>query len=107
MAVGSCAGSLSIPAEKVTLHAGGKIDVFMTEESAHNSTRLVPVYPLPHSSRSSVLKHTATSPDRATVTYIAKHPGRAMLITHGLCNGPGVIEQHWGDCPFLDVTVIP
>jgi hypothetical protein len=107
MAAGDCAGYLVIPAGKVTLHVGGEIDVRMTEDSSGDSTRLVPVYPLPHSSRSSVLKHTATSPDGAAAMYIAEHPGHAMLISHGSCFGPRPIVRYQVDCPVLDVTVIP
>jgi hypothetical protein len=107
MGLGDCGGLLWIPAEKVTLHVGEEIDVRMTVESAHNSSRLVPVYPVPYSSRSSALKRTATSPDMATATYIAEHPGHAMLISYGFCYGPGPNKQYQRDCPVFDVTVIP
>lgn len=107
MPVGSCAGLLGIPAGKVTVHVGGEIDVRMTEEDSGDSTRLVPVYPLPRSSRSSVLKRTAISPDGAAAMYIAEHPGHAMLISRASCVGPGPIERYHVDCPVLDVTVIP
>lgn len=109
LAAGDCAGQLVIPAEKVTLHVGGEIDVFMTEAWSHDDTRLVPVDPLPRSSRSFVLKRTATRLNGAVGTYIAEHPGHAMLISHGSCVGPGPIEhtQYPVDCPVLDVTVVP
>lgn len=110
MPVGTCAGSFVIPAEKATLHVGEEIDVHMTEEPASASGNLlVPVYPLPHSSGVSVLKRTATSPDMATATYIAEHPGHAMLISRAACVRSRPIEQYRDsvDCPVLNVTVIP
>lgn len=105
MAVGDCTGDLVIPAEKVTLHVGKEIDVFMTEEGS--GTGLAPIYPLPRSSRSSVLKRTATNMNQAAATYMAERPGHAMLISHGSCVGPGPIHRYHVDCPVLDVTVVP
>jgi len=106
MTVGDCAGHLVIPAKKVTLHVGEKIDVYMTETWSPDDTHLVPLDPLPRSSRSSVLKRIATRVNAAVGTYIAEHPGHAMLIAHASCIGPGPLD-HPLSCPVLGVTVIP
>ena len=108
MGVGSCAGSFWLLAKKVTLHVGGVIDIHMTEEPAGASgNRLVPVAPLPHNSGSFVLKRTAISPDRATATYKAEHPGHVMLVSRASCMGPGLNGKIRDGCPVLNVTVIP
>jgi hypothetical protein len=104
MFAGDCRGDLVIPAKKVTLHVGEKIDVYMTEAGSGNGW--APVDPLPRSSRPFVLKRTATRLNGAVGTYIAEHPGHAMLITHGGCTGPGPLD-HPVECPVLDVTVVP
>lgn len=108
MSVGSCAGSFWIPAKKVTLRVGEMIDIHMIYESAGASgNRLVPVYPLPHSLDPSVLKRIATSPDRATATYKAHHPGHVMLVTRASCMGPGLNGKPRNNCPVVDIAVIP
>jgi hypothetical protein len=108
MPVGNCAGSFWVPAEKVTLHVGEAIDIHMAEGPAGASaSRLVPVNPLPHSVGSAVLKRIATSPDKATATYKAQHPGHVMLITRASCLGPGLNGKVRDNCPVLSVTVIP
>jgi hypothetical protein len=108
MPVGNCAGSFWVPAEKVTLHVGEVIDVHMTQEPAGASaSRLVPAYPLPHGLGSAVLKRIATSPDKATATYKAQHPGHVTLLTRASCLGPGLNAKVRDNCPVLSVTVIP
>lgn len=108
MSVGSCAGSFWLPAKKVRLHVGEAIDIHVTEEPAGASgNRLIPVFPLPHSLDSSVLKRTATSADRATATYSAEHPGEAMLVSRASCMGPGLNGKPRDNCPVVNVTVIP
>ena len=106
--VGDCAGLFVIPAKKVTLHVSAVIDVHMTEETTRASgNNFVAVYPLPHSSASSVLRRISISPDKATATYRAQHSGHAILISPAECVGIGIKQEITGSCPVLNVTVIP
>lgn len=108
MSVGSCAGSLVIPAAKVTVHVGQDIDVHMLEEHAgYTGNRLVPVWPLPYSSRPSVLARTTISTDKATGTFTARRPGHAMLFTTADCLVASSQQSTRGQCPALDITVLP
>lgn len=94
MFVGSCAGILNGPAPKVTVHTGEEIDVHMTQEPAGpTGNQLVPILPLPRSSRPSVVRPGATSSDRATGIYWAVRPGHSVLMSRA--------------GPILDVTVVP
>jgi hypothetical protein len=104
--VGNCAGIFLVPALQVTVPVGQQIDVRMTEEPAGPSgNRLVPMFPLPHSSRPAVLADGTFSQDRASGTYQAIRPGHAVLTTRAWClAGSGEIR---GSCPVLDVTVVP
>jgi hypothetical protein len=107
MDVGSCGGSFVIPAAKVTVHVGQDIDVHMTEESVgYSGNHLVPDWPMPYSSRPSVLARTTISTDKATGTFTARRPGQAMLFTNADCMEPRSQQMH-GKCPALDVTVLP
>ncbi len=78
----------------------------MTEEPAGPSgNHLVPVFPLPRSSRPIVLADGIVSQDWASGTYRAIRPGHAVLTTRAWCLvGSGEIG---GSCPILDVTVVP
>lgn len=107
--VGACTGGFVIPAPKVTVHVGQKIDVHMlTEGAGPSGNKLVPVWPLPHSSTSSVLMRAAVSTDKATGTFTARRPGHAMLVTtHAQCYAPRTQEEIRGKCPVLEVTVLP
>ena len=107
---GNCADALTVPALTVRVHAGQLIDIHMTEaDTGPSGNRLVPIYPLPHSSRPSVLLAMLASPDRATGTYQAVRPGRAVLQSDGSC----LVEDHGrprgrtGSCPVTSVVVIP
>ena len=111
MNVGTCTGFLEIPAPRVTLDVGQQIDVRMTEEGAGPSgKRLVPMFPLPRSSRPSVVTPGAISADRATGTYRAVRPGHAVLMSRA---GACVVTRHresqkaTGSCPVVEVTVVP
>jgi hypothetical protein len=109
--VGNCAGMLLVPAMKVTVHVGQRIDVHMTEEGAGpHGNRMVPATPLFQSSRQSVLKRGAISANRATGTYDAVRSGYAALTSsYAFCLH---IRRHrdretTGSCPVIEVTVIP
>lgn len=108
--VGTCAGSLQIPASVVTLDVGQQIDVHMTEEADPSGNRMVPVIPLPRSSRVSVVAPGAIGADRATETYRAVRPGRAVLMSHTQAcflvhhRKPGTTT---GSCPVVEITVVP
>ncbi len=106
MSVGDCAGVLLVPSLQVTVPTGQQIDVRMAEDTAGPSgNQLVPMFPLPHSSRPAVLADGTVSQDRASETYRAIRPGHAVLTTRALCLvGGGEIR---GSCPVLDVTVVP
>jgi hypothetical protein len=103
--VGDCAGIFLVPDQQVTVQAGQQIDVRMTEEPAGPSgNQLVPMFPLPRSSRPAVLADGTVSQDRASETYRAVRPGHAVLTTRAWCLvGSGEIR---GSCPVLDVTVV-
>jgi hypothetical protein len=108
MPVGDCAALLVIPPAKVRVHVGQQIDVHMTEEgSGPSGNQLVPIFPLPASSRPAVVMPGAVSADRATGTYLAVGPGHAVLISEAMC-----VVRHrtppeiTGSCPVIEVTVI-
>jgi hypothetical protein len=106
--LGSCDGNFAIPAAKVTVHVGQDIDVHMTEESTGcTGTRYVPIFPLPYSSQPSVLARATISKDKATGTFTARHPGHAMLFTTAYCMDSTFQREMHGECPVLDVTVLP
>lgn len=94
--VGDCGGLLIIPPDAMTLHAGQRIDVHILTVS------------LPRSSDRAVLAQITVSPDGATGTYQALRPGHAKLISAGGgCVGLKVSGEIKGNCPFLNVTVLP
>ena len=94
--VGDCGGLLIIPSDAMTLRAGQRIDVHILDVS------------LPRSSDRVVLTQITVSPDGATGTYQALRPGHATLISAaGWCVGLKVNGEIKGNCPFLDVTVLP
>jgi hypothetical protein len=104
--VGDCAGIFLVPAQQVTVQVGQQIDVRMMQETAGPSgNHLVPMFPLPRSSRPAVVADGTVSQDRASETYRAIRPGHAVLTTRAWCLvGSGEIR---GSCPVLDVTVVP
>jgi hypothetical protein len=94
--VGDCGGLLIIPSDAMSLRAGQRIDVHILDVS------------LPRSSDRAVLTQITVSPDGATGTYQALRPGHATLISAtGWCVGLKVNGEIKGNCPFLDVTVLP
>jgi hypothetical protein len=106
MPVGNCAGLFLVPAQEVTLHVSQEIELHMEEEQADASgNQLVPVFPLPRSSRPSVLMSVARSRDGATGTYRAIRPGHAVLISHAWCLSSN--REIRGSCPVIEVAVVP
>ena len=115
LGVGTCEGQLEIPALKVTLKVGQRIDVHMTEFGAVASgNQKVAAYPLPRSSRTTVLMPGTIGPGPATRTYQAIHPGQAVLL--GRTDGCWVVHHLRGrevgrevgrTCPVAVVTVVP
>jgi hypothetical protein len=102
--VGDCAGIFLAPAQQVTVQVGQQIDVRMMQETAGSSgNHLVPMFPLPRSSRPAVVADGTVSQDRASETYRAIRPGHAVLTAWRLV-GSGEIR---GSCPVLDITVVP
>jgi hypothetical protein len=92
--VGGCDGTFGEPTLNVTVQPGEEIDVHMTQEPAGpTGSQIVPIFPLPRSSQSSVVEFWATSSDRATGAYRAVRSGYAVLLSQGT--------------PILDVTVNP
>ena len=104
--VGDCAGIFLVPAQQVTVQVGQQIDVRMMQGTAGPSgNQLVPMFPLPRSSRPAVVADGTVSQDRASETYRAIRPGHAVLTTRAWCLvGSGEIRS---SCPVLDVTVVP
>lgn len=76
----------------------------MTTEG-QGSGGLVPIYAVPSSSESAVLRLVATTDDGATAAYRAEAPGMTVLMTSGLCfhTGTGVETQR--SCPVLLIAV--
>jgi hypothetical protein len=93
--VGDCDELLTIPPVAMTLRAGERIDIHILDIS------------LPRSSDRSVLAQITVSPDGATGTYRALRPGHATLISAGWCVGLKIKGEIKGNCPVLDVTVLP
>jgi hypothetical protein len=82
--LGSCAGSGGF--FKVTLHLGQQIGLLMTEEgSGPSGNQVVPVIPLPRSSRPSVVMSGPISPGQATGSYQAVHTGYAAPYSQARC----------------------
>ena len=105
--LGNCAANFTVPAVKVTVRVGQDIDVHMLEESTgYTGTHFVPIFPLPYSSRPSVVERTTISTDKATGTYTTRHPGHATLFTTAIC-WVAKSQQTQGTCPALDITVLP
>ena len=91
----------------MTVLVGQQIDVHMLQEFASPASQvLVPVYPLPHTTDGWVLARTSVSPDQATATYTAMHPGHATLITEARCVPFDTIRTETKQCPVVDVAVI-
>ena len=106
--LGNCAAMFVTPAVKVTVHVGQHIDVHMLEESTgYTGTHFVPVFPLPCSSRPSVVARTTISADKAAGTFTARHPGHATLFTTADCWVVARSRQTHGKCPALGITVLP
>ena len=106
--LGNCAAMFVTPAVKVTVHVGQDIDVHMTKESTgYTGTHFVPIFPLPYSSRPSVVARTTVSTDKATGTFTARRSGHAVLFTTALCWEVAKSKQTRGKCPALDITVLP
>lgn len=102
---GDCAGNLYDPAVAVTLKVGQQVDVHMTEEETARSSELVPMFPVPTSSDSTVLQRMAGG-DNATATYRAEAPGTAQLLSPStFCTDAGTGRQSSRPCPVLTVTV--
>jgi hypothetical protein len=101
MGAGTCSGQLSVPALKVTLAVGQRIDVHMTGAGTAR---------LPHSSFPSVLAPSAVSQGRATQTYRAARPGHAVLVSDAqacLALRHREVKEIPGSCPVAEVTVVP
>lgn len=107
LASGSCAGNFLMSAPAVTVRAGQPIFVQMLQaEAIPGSMRvLVPAYPLPRSTNSWVLARTSASSAQATATFIAMHPGHAVLMTRADCLPAGPRPAEPANCPVIDVTV--
>ncbi|MGD0862845.1 MAG: hypothetical protein ABSA21_08785 [Candidatus Limnocylindrales bacterium] len=86
------------------MQVGQTIDVHMTEEMGASGS-LVPVYPLPSSSNDSVLRRVAVADGGSSATFRAEAPGAAVLMTSGYCMNLKTLEQTFGPCPVLAVTV--
>ena len=67
----------------------------------------VPIFPLPYSSRPSVVARTTVSTDKATGTFTARHPGHATLFTTAYCLDSTSQRETHGKCSALDITVLP
>ena len=105
---GTCMGDLSSLAAKITLAVGQQVDVHMTgvtgsESGPHG-------YPLPHSTRPSVLMPGAVGPDPLTQTFRAVHPGQAVLLDATktcLIFRHRALHEVRGACPVAVITVVP
>ena len=110
MGAGTCMGLLAVPARKLTLAVGQRIDVHMTG-AGPSENRKTSGYMLPHSTRPAVLAPGAVGPDGKTQTYLAASPGHAVLVS----GTPGclLIGRHpelrevLRSCPVVAVTVVP
>jgi hypothetical protein len=67
----------------------------------------VPIFPLPSSSRPSVVARTIISTDKETGTFAARHAGHATLFTTADCLDSTSQREMHGKCPALDITVLP
>lgn len=105
--LGSCAGLLTVPAKRITLRVGQQVDIHMLQEQARTSGQLIPVYPLPRTSRPSILTRTWISADRADASYRAVHQGQAILASWARCLSGSGSSEKTGRCPVLTVTVVP
>ncbi len=99
MGVGTCSTEFSIPALRLKLAVGQRIDVHMA------------IGTVPHSSRPSVLAPVTVSRDGATQTYRADRPGQAVLVSGA--RGCLIFRHRQPQpvtsrtCPVATVTVVP
>ena len=105
---GHCAANFVIPAVKVTVHVGQHIDVHMPGGvNWLYRDSLCAVFPLPYSSRPSVVARTTISTTRQPAR---SPPGtRACDAVHhrALLGGGQIDSRCHGKCPALDITVLP
>ena len=89
------------------MHVSQDIEIHMTKESTgYAGTHFVPMFPLPYSSRPSVVARTTISTDKAIGSFTARHPGHAVLFTIANCTEPRSQQIH-AKCPALDIIVLP
>lgn len=102
--LGSCAGTLVDPPASTDLVIGEEVDLHMTTiTDSTGSTD--PLYDLPSSSNTSVLKLVLATDGGATGVYRAENTGSAFLTTSGRCATVGG-DTAVRNCPVLEVRVI-
>jgi hypothetical protein len=103
---GDCAGYLIDPPAKVALRIGEVLDVHVVEEaSGSNGSQLIPIYPTPSSSDTSVLEVTSVSDAGSTESLQVVGAGSAWVVTTGSCVLPTTAIAVDVHCPVLLVVV--
>ncbi len=103
---GDCAGLLLIPPVHVIVAVGSEVDVHIAQdESASSGTQLVPMYPMPSSDDTSVLKATSVSDGGSTELFVAVGPGTANVMTRAYCLVSPSLPDVDEACPVLEVSV--
>lgn len=97
--LGACDANLGEPPLTIMMTLGEVVDLHMTTDGAGGP----PLYPLPSSSDSNVVKKVAGE-DAATATFQAVGVGIAVLMTSGNCSSAET-SQFNGPCPVLRVDV--
>jgi hypothetical protein len=104
--LGDCAAYLIEPPTKVTLKIGGVLDVHITQEASGDSgSQLVPIYPIPSSTNTSVLVATAVSDGGSSESFEAVGAGSASMTTVASCLVSSTVVATDKRCPVLLVVV--
>lgn len=106
--MGPCMGVFFDQPTPITMAVGDRLDLHLFAQAPDGT----PIYSVPGTTDGAIIDIAATA-DPATVTYLAKAPGTATLITFGQCidvdpSAPtGIAGETNGPCPILQVTVVP
>lgn len=99
--LGSCAGFLVDPPDKVVVHVGQELDIHIVTDSTMRAP-----YALPESPDPAILRDLGHD-DPTTGRYLAVAEGDVVLITAGLCLDVQTDRQSTRPCPLVAVMVLP
>lgn len=101
---GDCAANLGSLPNSVKVKVGDTVEVHMLAEVGPTGG-IVPIYPTPTSDDAGVLARVSVSDSGTTAGFRAVAPGTARIMTTGECTDSQTLQQTFGACPVLEVTV--